>query len=111
MNRDPNDPTPLDPTTGVREISSDEFSKRVAAQVNGSGTNGVHHASEPDPGFFATHEEADEAKSSESQEPESGHTTWTPKAPSCLHFYLIQMHCQRYGHPDTGALLLGELTV
>ena len=67
MNRDPNDPTPLDPTTGVREISSDEFSKRVAAQVNG-GANGVHHPSEPDPGFFATHEEADEAKST-NQEP------------------------------------------
>lgn len=62
MNKDPNDPTSLDPTTGVREISSDEFSKRVAGQLNGSSTNGVHKTAEPDEGFFATHEEADEEK-------------------------------------------------
>lgn len=57
MNKDPNDPPPPDPTTGVREISSDEFSKRMAAQLNG-GANGVHHPSEPDDAFWAQGDEA-----------------------------------------------------
>jgi replicative DNA helicase len=69
-----NDPSgPIDPTTGVRSIGSEEFAKKVGEKLNGHGANGAHHASEPDEGFFAAQEEADEAKEESDREPVMPH--------------------------------------
>lgn len=56
---DPKEPGPIEPVTGVRPIASDEFAKKVAAQLNGGTngtTNGAHHP-EPDDSFWAQGED------------------------------------------------------
>jgi replicative DNA helicase len=71
---DPKDPRaspPIEPITGVRPVASDEFAKKVAAQING--TNGANGHAAMSEGFYEAGEEADEAKEESNREPVMPH--------------------------------------